>query len=412
MLSSPPATSVDPSHRRTLSRRASFWVAAAVVVQTLWASVAPTMSYPLYAAQWHLSPRETTTIFAVFPIVVVTTLICLGDLSDYIGRRSTMLIGMALSFVGIGFFAIAPSVAWLYVGRVFMGVGVGMSAGSSAAAMIEFSAPGKAKLASAITASAQALGLGMTTILCGALIQYAPYPTHLNFYVLCLLVAIVFVATWFMPRHTAKEMPGRWRIKGVSIPPHLRIIFFTSVLAVATGYMVGGTLMSVGAMMARDLIHSSNSLVNGLILAWFAIVGGIAGIAGKNLAHQRASIGGALAAIVGAGVLALSSAQHSIQLFLLAATIDGIAYSLLFAGGLNLISLHSGAKHRGSAMSALFLGAYLLQGSIALFLGFVATAKGLDIAIDAGTTVVALTAALSIAVTLKFASRPPVKVAA
>jgi len=35
---------------RVLGRRASFWVATAVVAQTLWTSAAPAMTYRLYAS--------------------------------------------------------------------------------------------------------------------------------------------------------------------------------------------------------------------------------------------------------------------------------------------------------------------------------------------------------------------------
>src|SRR6202171_6244973 len=81
----------------TLGRRASFWVAAAVVAHTLWTSAAPSMTYRLYASEWGLTHMVTTAIFAVFPIVVVTVLICFGDVSDYIGRRATMLVGLGCS---------------------------------------------------------------------------------------------------------------------------------------------------------------------------------------------------------------------------------------------------------------------------------------------------------------------------
>src|ERR1700737_3627556 len=94
----------------TLGRRASFWLAAAVVVHTLWTSAAPTMTYPLYASEWGLTHTATTAIFAVFPIVVVAVLIFSGGISDYIGRRSTILIGLGSSLLGAALFAIAPSV--------------------------------------------------------------------------------------------------------------------------------------------------------------------------------------------------------------------------------------------------------------------------------------------------------------
>ena len=112
----------------TWSRQTSFWVAAAVVVHTLWTSAAPAMMYPLYAHQWQLTPTVTTQIFAVFPVFVVATLIALGDLSDYIGRRAAMLLGVGASLIGVLLFAVAPDVTWLLIGRAFMGIGVGLSA--------------------------------------------------------------------------------------------------------------------------------------------------------------------------------------------------------------------------------------------------------------------------------------------
>src|ERR1700722_20668104 len=98
----------------TLGQRASFWVAASVVVHTLWTSAAPAMTYPLYASEWHLAPAVITAIFAVYPLLVVGVLIAFGDLSDYIGRRTTMLLGLGASLVGVLLFAIAPNVYWIF----------------------------------------------------------------------------------------------------------------------------------------------------------------------------------------------------------------------------------------------------------------------------------------------------------
>src|ERR1700730_5361252 len=106
---------------RTLGRRASFWVAAAVVAHTLWTSAAPSMTYPLYASEWSLTHTTTTAIFAVFPIVVVAVLIFSGGISDHIGRRSTILIGLGSSLLGTALFAVVATLSWVFVGRSFIG---------------------------------------------------------------------------------------------------------------------------------------------------------------------------------------------------------------------------------------------------------------------------------------------------
>src|SRR5258707_10043469 len=120
-----------------LSRRASLWVSASVVAHTLWTSAAPAMAYRLYAQEWHLSHTVTTGIFAIYPIVVVAVLLGFGDLSDHIGR-ATMLVGLGASLAGALLFAVAPNVLWLFAARALMGVGVGLTAGPSTAAVGEF----------------------------------------------------------------------------------------------------------------------------------------------------------------------------------------------------------------------------------------------------------------------------------
>src|SRR5271156_1417420 len=141
-----------------LGRRTSLFVSAGVVAHTLWTSAAPAMAYRLYADEWHLNHTVTTGIFAIYPIVVVLTLIGFGDISDHIGRRATMLVGLGASLAGTLMFALAPDVMWLFAARALMGVGVGLTAGPSTAAVVEFGTGGSLKRAALITTVAQAAG--------------------------------------------------------------------------------------------------------------------------------------------------------------------------------------------------------------------------------------------------------------
>ena len=247
------ALTINPAFP-TLGRTASFWVSAAVVAHTLWTSAAPAMTYPLYAAEWNLTPTATTAIFAVYPIVVVAVLIAFGDISDYIGRRTTMLIGLFASLIGVMMFALAPDVVWVFIGRAFMGVGVGLSASPATAAMVEFSPAGQSKRASSITTAAQSLGLTLATLVGGGLIQYAPFPTHLNFGVLASS----------SPR--CSRPPGSCRVihrpkhpdaGGRKSPPFARSCARFSRsrwLPCPGGFALGSLLLSLGSQIAHDLV--------------------------------------------------------------------------------------------------------------------------------------------------------------
>jgi MFS family permease len=357
------------------------------------------MSYPLYAAEWHLTPAITTAIFAVYPLAVVSTLILFGDMSDYIGRRKTMLLGLAASLVGVLFFAVAPTVSWIFVGRAFMGIGVGLSASPSAAALVEFSPAGQAKRAGAITAAAQSLGLALALLVGGALIEYAPLPARLNFWVLAVVIAMVFIATWFLPHHTIGEAAGSWRPKIPTVPRELYRFFVASTVSVTIGYALGAVMLSLGSQIAHDLIGSANHLVNGAALSLLAVTSGIVAISAKGLSSRFSMMTGGSISIAGMGFLALSTYQHSLAIFLTAVATTGVGYSLSFLGGLNLINANAPVHHRGGTLSAVLLVAYFMQGLVAQLLGVAATAWGLRVAVDLGSGAIALLGFTAISLT-------------
>ena len=373
-----------------LGRRASFWASAGVVAHIFWTSAAPAMTYRLYAEEWQLTPAVTTGIFAVYPIVVVAVLIAFGDISDHIGRRATMLLGLGASLAGALLFAVGPNVLWLFAGRAFMGVGVGLTAGASTAAMVDFSPVGQSRRAASVTTAAQAFGFAAALLLGGALTQYAPWPTHLSFWVLFVLIGLLFAVIWFLPRPAGSPASGRWHPKVPSIPPGLGPAFAIGTVAVTTAYTHGVLVLSLGGQVARDLVGSSNALVNGTALSLFAIASGTLGIVARGLRPQLAIALGAMASAVSMGLLAVSVAWHALPIFLVATAMAGTGYSLLFLGGLALASDAAPASHRGGVLSAIYLFAYLSMGAVALALGAVATQRGLGLAIDLGAGLIAL----------------------
>jgi MFS family permease len=321
------------------------------------------------------------------------------------GRRSTILIGLSSSLLGAALFAIAPSIFWVFVGRAFIGLGVGLCAGPAAAALLEFSAAGQETRASSINTVAQAIGIALATIVGGALIQYAPYPTHLNFWVLLVVLAILFAAAWFLPQTVSNKTPGRWQPKLPSIPHGIRKIFAASAIAASSGYVIGGLMMSLGAQIAHDLVGSDNALVNGVAIALFALAAGVVAIPGKRLTSRAAITVGGVSSIVGTALLALSTTRHALPIFVAAATAGGIGFSLMYLGGLSLINANAPADRRGGVLSALYLVAFAMQAAIVLLLGATATRWGLGLAVDLGAVAIAVLSICAIGLAVSI-SRP------
>jgi len=368
--------------------RASFWTAASVAMLALWASGAPSIIYPIYAHDWGLTPVVTTSIFAAYPIALVIVLVIFGGISDHIGRRTTLLAGVAGMAIGALLFAVAPNVGWLFAARIVQGIGVGLAIAPASAAMVEFNTRGGTARASSINTAATALGLALATIVAGALVEYAPAPRQLSYWVLFAVALAVFAAVLLMPRRVrALEASGPWRPSLPSVPVALRGVVIAATLAVTTGFAVGAVLLSLGAQIAQDLIRTDNALVSGLILAIASVVIGVTALAARRIpARTAVAIGGGLAA-VGIGLLALSASTASVATFIVTTVVAGIAYGLLFLGGLGLVNKNAPAHHRAGTLSAVYLVAYLLQGVTAVAVGVAATSLGLRIALDVAAPV-------------------------
>src|SRR5262245_30540838 len=62
-----------PTGRRTLSNRAGYRVAAAVIALGLFASLTPSPLYRTYSALWHFSPLTLTLIYATYALGVLAS---------------------------------------------------------------------------------------------------------------------------------------------------------------------------------------------------------------------------------------------------------------------------------------------------------------------------------------------------
>jgi len=376
--------------RFVLGRQASLLVSAGVVGHTLWTSAAPALTYGLYAQEWHLTHTVIAGIFAIYPITVVVMLLGFGGISDQIGRRATMLAGLLASLVGALLFAVAPDVWWVFAGRALMGIGVGLVASPSTAAILEFTSPERARSAASVTMGAQAIGFATALLLGGALTEYGPWPTRLCFWILALFLIVLLIGTWLLPRHTPGSGGGDWRSKMPSVPRHLRRVFAVSSTAMVAAYTFGVLVLSLGGQVERDLIGSPNAFLNSAVLSLFPVVMGVIGIVARPLSPRLALIVGTLISCAGMVLLILAVSLRDLVIYLLATAAAGGAYSLLFVGGLQMVNAAAPERHRGGILAALYLLSYLSMGALALVLGAIATARGLGPAVDLGAAAIIL----------------------
>ena len=382
MTSLPESTDAGSSVRRPLlGSRATFWSAAAVLALCLWSSGAPSVLYPLYAQRWELTPAVTTAVFGTYPLALIVVLVLFGGLSDAVGRRRAMLMGVALIAASAIVFALAPHVGFLFAGRVLQGAGTGLALGAASAALVEHNVSKNPRFASSMATVATSTGLTLALIVSGALAQLVPLPLVLSYIVLLVLGIGTLFALWATP-DDRPEAAARWRPQPLRVPSGIRRTFVIATLSVSIAYCVGAIFLSLGAQMVRQFAHTTDMLIVGALLGTSSLAIGATALLLARVAAHVAVWTGAILSIASLGLMAMVAATGSIVLFLAWCLLGGIAYSFAFTGGLGLINKAAPARHRGATLSVLYLFAYLLQALTAIGAGALATAVGLGPAVD------------------------------
>ena len=361
-------------------RRGTFWSSAAVLALSLWASGAPSVLYPVYAAEWGLTPVITTSVFGAYPLALLIVLFFFGSLSDTIGRRRSMLLGIGLITIAAIVFALAPNVGFLFLGRILQGVGTGFAIGAASAALVENNYTKNPRLSSTLATISTASGLTLALIVSGALAQLAPLPLVLSFIVLFVLGVVAFALVAMTPDDRGERVPFVFTVPRLA--PNIRRPFVLATLSVSIAYGVGALFLSLGAQMARQLAGTTDLLVIGLLLGTSSFAIGLTALFLSKVPAHIAILTGGVLSIVGLGVMVATAAGGSVGLFVVWCLVGGVAYSFAFSGGLGLLNRVAPAHHRGATLSLLYLVAYLLQAATAVGAGALATAFGLRMAVD------------------------------
>ena len=77
----------------------------------------PTPLYAVYSQRFGFSSAVLTAVFALYAFVLVPSLMLFGQLSDRLGRRIVLLMGLGAGGAGLLVFAFAENTAWLFAGR-------------------------------------------------------------------------------------------------------------------------------------------------------------------------------------------------------------------------------------------------------------------------------------------------------
>jgi predicted MFS family arabinose efflux permease len=396
-----PAVPTRPAAERSrrLSRPAAFAAIAAIFVTFSAASAAPSPLYVVYQQRWGFSATTLTVVFAIYVVGLIGSLLVLGALSDHIGRRPVLAAAIALEAVSLVLFLTAGDVSVLLAARLLQGIATGAAMTTLGAALVDLNpphAPGRAGLVNGI---APVGGLAVGALGCGALVQFAPAPTHLIWALLLLGMVLAALAVALMPETSARRPGGvASLVPRLGVPARLRTDVFALIPIIVASWALGGLYLSLGPSVAAGVFGLSNHLIGGLVVTLLCGTGAISSFVLRGVPTQRVlTIAGVL---LTAGVVTSLIGLETNDVVLAAAgtVLSGIGFGASALATFGTLAVLAAPAERGELFAVALVIAYVAFSVPAVIAGLAASAIGLHTtALVYGLVVAVLAAAALVA---------------
>ncbi|MDX6431362.1 MAG: hypothetical protein QOE54_3728 [Streptosporangiaceae bacterium] len=382
-MSVPSTTATMAGHRGPVAHGRvphpiAFGAITAIFVLFAAASSAPSPLYVVYQQRWGFSATTLTVVFAVYVFGLIGSLLVLGALSDHVGRRPVLAAAIALEAVALVLFIAAGDVTVLLFARVAQGIATGAAMTTLGATLVDLNPPHSPGRAGVVNGIAPISGLAVGALGCGALVQFAPGPTHLVFALLLSGMGLAAVAVARIPETSARRPGGLTSLKPrLGIPVRLRPDVYALVPILVAGWALGGLYLSLGPSVAAGLFGLSNHLVGGFVVTLLCGTGAVTAFVLRAWPTGRVLNVGAVLLTAGTALTLAGVQADSMALAGTGTALSGIGFGASALACFGTLARLSAPEERGELFAVAYVIAYLAFSIPAVLAGFATTSAGL-----------------------------------
>ena len=213
-----------------------------------------------------------TTIFGIYALALLVSLLVVGGLSDHVGRRPVLVVAFLLEAASMVLFLVSDGVGWLLAARIVQGLATGALTSALGAAVLDLQRPER-PWARSSTAPPPGSGCRSAPWVRGCWSQFVPSPT----------TGSSPSSPWCScSRRSARcsscprrppALPGTLASlrPRVHVPPANRPPFLAALPILVACWAVGGFYASLGPSLLVDVFGIDNHLAGGLLI--FALNG-------------------------------------------------------------------------------------------------------------------------------------------
>jgi MFS family permease len=349
------------------SRRygAGFWTIALAFLAVMSLSAAPSPLHGLYQLHDGFSTFTLTVVYATYAVGTMLSLVFVGHLSDWYGRRRVLVPAVALAAVSAAVFLVWQQLPGLLVGRLLVAIAVGAVTATATAWMAELHAARRSRISSTgaqlISTAVNIGGIGLGPLIAGLLAQWVGHPLRVPYVVLLIALLIALVGVAATPETRAARVPRpRYRPQRIVVPADARGQFLAAATSFFLGFASVGLFVGLaGTFLAGTLHETSHALAGATVFLVLA-----SGVASQALTQglrlrSRLALGMALM-VAGLTLMVVDAWLSTPQLawFMVAGALVGAGGGATLQGSLGTVAAIAPPDGRAEALAGLFAAGY------------------------------------------------------
>ena len=337
-------------------------------------SSAVTPLYHLYQASMHLTPLWITIVFSSYVASLLTALLTVGGLSDYVGRRPVILAALLLNASAMILFSEAQGVGQLILARMVQGLSVGVGTTALGAAILDTNRA-RGPLLNSVTAF---LGMTAGSLGAAALITFASDPLHRVYEVLLALTGLMIALLYVMPESSTRKNGALASLRPhLRVPPQSRAILARLTPANVAAWALGGLYLSLMPTVVATTMGIASPWVGGVVVAALMLTAAVAVAAFRNWPVRRLIVMSTSTLGLGVAVSMIGIQQQQVAALLTGTIIAGAGFGSTFSGTLRALLPTAEPHQRAGLLSAFYLQSYLAFALPAVVAGLAVPKIGL-----------------------------------
>jgi len=319
-------------------------------------SSAVTPLYHLYQASMHLTPFWITIVFSSYVASLLTALLTVGGLSDYVGRRPVILVALLLNALAMILFSEAQGVGQLILSRMVQGLSVGVGTTALGAAILDTNRA-RGPLLNSVTAF---LGMTAGSLGAAALITFASDPLHRVYEVLLGLTVLLIALLYVMPESSTRKAGALASLlPQVRVPPQSRAILARLTPANVAAWALGGLYLSLMPTVVATAMGIASPWVGGVVVAALMLTAAIAVATFRNWPVRRLIVMSTSTLGLGVAITMIGIEQQQVAALIAGTMIAGAGFGSTFSGTLRALLPTAEPHQRAGLLSAFYLQSYL-----------------------------------------------------